>query len=128
MAANVQLTGSLSIKESLYGEIKEKDTLEATLSSLVIERIEKDYNNLVHRPSINGMELIGDKTSENLKISQVITKESHLFFPNVGSENNIYIDKKNNRTFRWDPIIQNYIIIGSNYEDLQVIKGGDAYG
>ena len=41
-----------------------------------------DYNDLVNKPSINGVELVGDKTTEELDILPLTTAEIDEFMNN----------------------------------------------
>jgi len=54
--------------------------------------------------------------------------DSFLNFPVVGDENKLYIDTQNNKSYRFDSAELKYYIVGSNYEDIQVINGGEANG
>jgi len=123
-----KLIGKLSISESLVGQLQEKDKISGTLSSFVTEIIEKDYNNLNHKPTINGVEVVGQKTSLDLNISEIFSATSIYGFPNIGSINNIYVDTTNNKAYRWDNRNLKYYIVGSDYNDIKIINGGDAFG
>ena len=122
------LFGTISDIDQLYGVLREKENLKASLSSLVTEIIEKNYDNLDNKPKINGVELDGDKNSSDLKISEVIKAQNYLYFPNIGKENCIYIDITNNKTYRWDNVYLKYYVVGSDYNDIKIINGGDAFG
>lgn len=54
--------------------------------------------------------------------------DSHLNFPNQGKLQTIYIDKQNNKSYRWDNDELKYYIIGSDYHDIKIINGGNANG
>lgn len=45
-----------------------KATLTAGSGTQVIERVEKDYNQLDNKPSINGTELVGNILSDDLNL------------------------------------------------------------
>lgn len=57
---------------------------------------------------------------------KVMTYQNHFIFPGIGKENIIYIDQDNNSVYRWDDENVKYYRVGSNYEDIQFINGGDA--
>ena len=86
-----------------------------------------NYNNLANKPSINGIVLTGDKTSDDLNISPIITASTHFNFPNVGKENVLYIAKEENKTYRYDAEDSMYYVVGSDYMDINMIDGGNAY-
>lgn len=86
-----------------------------------------NYNNLANKPSINGVVLTGDKTSNDLNISPIITASTHFNFPNVGKENVLYIAKEENKTYRYDAEDSMYYVVGSDYMAINIIDGGNAY-
>ncbi len=53
---------------------------------------------------------------------------SKFEFPNIGNPAVEYIDKTANRTYRWDEENMKYYCIGSDYNEIKVINGGDANG
>lgn len=53
----------------------------------------------------------------------VVQEDSFLKFPTIGSESTIYIDTTQNKTYRWDDATLKYYIIGSDYNDIEVING-----
>ena len=61
------LVGELSNHSSIFGEIDGRDGLQGELNAG--SSSSRDYNVLINKPSINGIELIGDKTSEELNIT-----------------------------------------------------------
>ena len=54
--------------------------------------------------------------------------DSFLNFPVVGEENKLYIDTKNNKSYRFDNIELKYCVVGSDYNEIQIIDGGEANG
>lgn len=54
----------------------------------------------------------------------------HFDFPNVGRPATLYIDKKNNKTYRYDTASGHYYIVGSDYEEIAIINanGGSSNG
>lgn len=57
---------------------------------------------------------------------EVITKDTHFDFPNVGDVRNIYVASIENRTYRYDVNLGKYYCIGSNYDEIEkiIIEGG----
>ena len=53
----------------------------------------------------------------------VLEYDSSLLFPSIGKINTIYVDKTGNKSYRWDDTELKYYIIGSNYEDIELING-----
>jgi len=59
---------------------------------------------------------------------EVVRKETVYEFPNIGLEGRVYIDTTHNKIYRWDDIDKKYYCVGSDYNDIKVIDGGDASG
>ena len=83
------------------------------------------YDKLIDLP---GLEVYTDEVQKLIKkmISEssdfeIVTKDSYLDFPITGSQNKIYIDKTNNRTYRYDEDNLKYYIIGSDWDDIDLI-------
>lgn len=51
---------------------------------------------------------------------------STLSFPSVGESNILYIDQSVNKSYRWDSNDSYYYVVGSDYNDIEVINGGGA--
>lgn len=51
---------------------------------------------------------------------------SRYEFPNIGNEGVLYTDVGDNKTYRWDGTELKYYCVGSNYEDIKIINGGNA--
>lgn len=59
--------------------------------------------------------------------SDVLEYPSLLQFPTVGKTKKVYIDKQNNKSYRWDDDnLKYYSICGSDYNDINIINGGGA--
>lgn len=56
----------------------------------------------------------------------VITKDTIYDFPTIGSENCIYVCRNENKTYRFDESELKYYCIGSDYNDITVINGGNS--
>lgn len=63
------------------------------------------------------------KQIEDSKKQIVITADSYLEFPTLGDAECIYIDKVNNRVYRWDNANLKYYVIGSDYSEIEIIDG-----
>lgn len=85
-------------------------------------------------PSGGGIDLtaIEDRITNlesNIEFKSEITyANSYLEFPNIGNENNIYIDTNKNQPYRWDNENLKYYKVGSDYNDIKIINGGNASG
>lgn len=53
----------------------------------------------------------------------VIDAESYLQFPSLGTSECIYIDRGANRVYRWDDSTLKYYVIGSDYNEIDIIDG-----
>lgn len=62
----------------------------------------------------------------NEQFEPIISADSISSFPVIGQENCIYIDKSTNRTYRWGGIGLQYYCIGSDYNEIEKIIGGDS--
>lgn len=56
-------------------------------------------------------------------VPEVYMADSYLDFPAVGNENYLYIDKTENKTYRYSPSLLHYVVIGGDYHDIKVING-----
>lgn len=54
--------------------------------------------------------------------------QSKYAFPNRGDPSIIYIDVKDNFSYRWDEETGQYICIGTDYRQIKIINGGTANG
>lgn len=70
-----ELRGSISAM-SMTGTLKQAE-----------RTVEKDYEKLVNRPSINGVELIKDKTFEDLGMSELTALDVYKILENVWEDN-----------------------------------------
>ena len=78
--------------------------------------------------SLTGMEYYTDEVKKLIRQMiadssefEIVTANSYLNFPIVGSQNKLYIDKTNNKTYRYDEASLKYYIIGSDYDDIDLI-------
>lgn len=128
MDNKVRITGDISPELELFGEIKSKAELIGEINGVMKSIYENDYNRLVNIPYINDIALKGKLTSEDLGITDVVYVDNFLEFPLIGKESNLYVTRNDNKLYRWDDANLKYFIIGSDYNDIKIINGGDASG
>lgn len=68
----------------------------------------------------------GDWIELNKKQEMVITKDTIYDFPPIGDKNCIYISKATNKTYRWSNEDTKYFCVGSDYDDINIINGGNS--
>lgn len=92
---------------------------------------EGDYNKLTNLPSINNIILQGNKNSFELNLlGSLHNYETYLNFPTIPEaniQNDIFVDTTENAIYRWDNVEMKYFCIGSNYQNIEIINGGEAY-
>lgn len=49
-------------------------------------------------------------------------------FPSLGSEKFLYVTADTAKSYIWASDILQYICVGSNYEDINIVNGGDSSG
>ena len=65
-----------------------------------------------------------DKQISNAVSQTVITADSYLKFPALGSEDSLYVDTTINKVYRWDDgTLKYYCISGPDYNDIDIIDG-----
>ena len=100
----------------------------ANLSNGIEYKSHNDYNVLENKPSINGVELVGDLSLSDLGIKDV----NELFkfyptiydFPVVGEDNYFYIDQSTGDVFLWGIVGDYFTSVGVANDDE--INGGDS--
>lgn len=60
--------------------------------------------------------------------SSIVYKKSYLEFPLIGNSDNLYIDTSKQIIYRWDNTDLKYYKASQDFEDIQVINGGNANG
>lgn len=63
------------------------------------------------------------KQIKNNKNPIVINADSYLQFPTVGDSQCLYVDTTDNKCYRWDDTNLKYFVVGSDYNDIQIIDG-----
>lgn len=69
---------------------------------------------------------IKDYISKQIKDAEkevVVSAESFLQFPSIGDSSCIYVDTIENKVYRWDDANLKYFVVGSDYNDIEVIDG-----
>lgn len=67
-----------------------------------------------------------DEWLDSLKATATQVYQNQYDFPNLGEVGVLYIDKDNNKVYRWDEDDRKYYCVGSDYTDVKVIDGGHA--
>ena len=96
------------------------------LNGIIQSLVVNDYKNLKNLPTINGVQIVGDLTFEDIGISTIIPIKNFDNLPNIGASNNLYIDEEKGTLYRWDETNKKYYIIGFNYNDVKIIDVGHA--
>lgn len=87
--------------------------------------------NIAFDVTVNVGEIVARQYPDILKNMEVELNEkiteytNQFFFPNVGKENRIYIDKENNKIYRYDTEENKYYICGSDYTEVEIINCGN---
>ena len=64
----LELTGDISDTSELEGDIDNQIELDTEINPIVPVIMDNDYNDLYNKPKINSVELVGDKTLDELDI------------------------------------------------------------
>lgn len=73
----------------------------------------------------------GKFTTPNLMapvLDAISQYDSKYEFPNVGDSHILYVDQSENKVYRWDNSALKYFCVGADYNDVDIIYGGDAEG
>lgn len=92
---------------------------------------EEHYDNISNWLKIADQKAIDklNKKIEDIEIAggggamQVQNKQS---LPNIGNAKLVYFVIDENATYRWDDVDLRYYCVGRNYEEIQIINGGNA--
>lgn len=60
------------MNEELILQIEDDDELDASIDESIVVVHSNDYNNLINKPTINGVELAGNKTMNELLVNGLI--------------------------------------------------------
>lgn len=81
----------------------------------------KKYENLIDITLLEEYtKYINDKISQSNDC--VLEFESSLSFPTIGKTNTIYIDKQNDKSYRWDNDDLKYYSL-NDYDNIEIIDG-----
>ena len=80
--------------------------------------------------------ILWDGPSDDCCVSAEITAvnplveeyESYLHFPTIGKDLHLYIDTDAGKIYRWNTSKRRYECIGSDYNDIDLIDSGNAWG
>lgn len=88
--------------------------------------ITKNY----HGTENDAVETIVDNKARTIEIRLKPQQYASKFaFPNIGNTAVLYIDVKDNETYRWDEEKRQYVCVGADYHQIKIINGGTAnYG
>lgn len=73
----------------------------------------------------NGTWQIGDRDT-GVSATPIAQHTNYDDFPLAGNESVLYIDRQANRSYRWNQADMHYYVVGSNYDDIVIINGGNA--
>lgn len=97
----------------------------ATINGVVRDFVQNDYEKLSNLPSINNVTLTGNLTLKDLGISEIIFDYSNQL-PDIGDSKCLYIATKENKIYIWNEDKKEYNIVGSDYNEIDIIDGGGA--
>ncbi len=75
----------------------------------------------------NGFEGTEEEWLTSLKASS-ISYGSIYEFPNIGEDGVLYIDTGKNRIYRWDAADKKYFCVGADWQEINIVDGGNANG
>lgn len=76
--------GDVNVQEKIGGKIRSTSTLSGAIDSSVKNRLNRDYNPLINHPHINNIELIGNRTLQELGITVVYTNTTEYWNSQIG--------------------------------------------
>lgn len=68
------ITGSISSEHTVSGSLSKTETISGSITSAP-GIVEKDYNELINKPQIESVELIGNKTMKQLGVDTLSVQE-----------------------------------------------------
>lgn len=71
--------GKVKTSQKIGGSVKTTSAVTGDIDKDATDRIYKDYNLLRNKPSINGVELVGNKTSEDLGITCIFVNTTEYW-------------------------------------------------
>lgn len=82
MALEVRIQASFKEKENLKADFRENDNLNANFGEMTFVRTD-NYDDLINKPQINGVELVGDKSFEDLGDTPLTNLEIKAIFDSI---------------------------------------------
>ena len=55
-----------------------------------------------------------------------VTVKNIAALPNIGDRNVAYIVEEENKIYRWDSVKAKYFVVGSDYNEIKLIDGGNS--
>ena len=75
----------------------------------------------------DALETVVDKQAWTIEVKQKPQQyHSKYAFPNIGNPAVLYVDVKEDETYRWDEETRQYVCIGADYRAIKIINGGNA--
>lgn len=105
--------------------VNEKDKVNLKVQDMYSLKGISDYNQMVNKPSINGIPLEGNMDLSDFGFFDFKEFISRLDFPNIGKSNTLYLDKSTGNMYWYDTENTNYKVVGFDYEDICIISGGE---
>lgn len=75
---------------------------------------------------LNNLQLYDEEIKQYIgdAVNEIIVRaESYLKFPTIGNIYSVYIDTTENKAYRWDDKSLKYFVIGSDYDNIEIIDG-----
>lgn len=94
-----EIRGKVTTRQAISGNVKSSSAINGEIDKNVKDRLYRDYNLLHNKPSIEGVELIHDKTLEDLGIERFLYGSTEYWnsFPELVAQANtvyVYVDYK----------------------------------
>ena len=70
--------------------------------------------------------ILNNGVSEVLQNSPFVYRDTVDDFPATGSIDKLYMAISSNKLYRWDNETLQYVVVGSDYSEIQIIDGGKA--
>jgi hypothetical protein len=109
------------IKKQVSAELQQNITVSADV--LKLNGITRNYTGITN----DQLQVLIDNKESAIEVKLIPHTYANSFdFPNIGDEAVIYIDEQNNKSYRWSNKELKYYCIGSDYNDIKIINGGDS--
>lgn len=85
--------------------------------------ITRDYSGVEN----NALSVLVDNYKNTIEVQLKNQQYGSIYeFPNRGYENVLYMNISENKTYRWDELAKKYYCVGSDYNLIKIINGGNA--